>query len=109
MLLRILFCAALTVLLLAAGYWLSCRVLLPLRGRGMYTVLYCTGDGEELETQVRAYLLLRGLGVLRLPLLLVDAGLTDEGRALTQKLAGLDGSVRLCEESKLTDILRNGV
>ena len=47
------------------GWWLFGLLLRPLPGRGAKVVLPGRGDGEALEQQVRSFLWLRGMGLLR--------------------------------------------
>lgn len=103
MLKAILLCALLTTAVIVLGGLLFSRLLLPLQPDGIRSVLCAVGDGGDLEQPCRAYLFLRRLGVFRQPLLLVDFGLNEEGRALAERLAGLDPSIRLCGAEALSE------
>ena len=108
MLLEIFLCAAITVLLILLGWGISALFLLPVRGDEVYMLLSASGDGAGLEHQCRAYLLLKGLGLLHRPLLMVDFGLNEQGRALAEKLTVLDGAIVLCSPEEMTNLLHNG-
>lgn len=107
MLLHVLLCAALTVLLLIFGWCAAAYCLLPMQGKQIYMIVSAAGDGGSLEQQCRAYLLLRRFGFLRRPLLLIDAGMTGQGRVLAEKLTELDESILLCSPEELQHILQN--
>ena len=94
--------------LLAALWALTARCLLPVRAGEVFFVLTGCGDGEALERQCRAYLLLKHAGVLRRPLLLADCGLNPAGRALAERLAHLDDDVLLCTAEALPALLGAG-
>ena len=68
------------------GWWLFGLLLRPLPGRGAKVVLPGRGDGEALEQQVRSFLWLRGMGLLRCPIVIADAGLTPAGWELATRL-----------------------
>lgn len=68
------------------GCWLFGLLLRPLPGRGAKVVLPGRGEGEDLEQQVRSFLWLRGLGLLRCPIVIADAGLTPSGWELALRL-----------------------
>ena len=106
--LQILLCAALTLLLLGLGWGLRAVCLLPVTGKQLCMVLSARGDGESLEQQCRAYLLLRSFGLLRRPLVLVDAGLSEQGLRLAELLSGQDENILLCKPQELLQILHNG-
>ena len=88
MLWKVLLCALLTgLLLLLCGAALH-ALFLPLRGEGLKLVLFARGRGEALEQSCRSYRLLRRTGALDCPLVLLDRGLDEEGRALAERLTG---------------------
>ena len=105
--LKFILCAALLAALLFAALWVRWRLFLPLGGPRLYAVVLAAGDGAALETQVRAYCLLRGWGLLRAPLLLADAGLSAEGRALAARLAEFDDDILLCPAGSLPEVLED--
>ena len=68
------------------GWWLFGLLLRPLPGRGASVVLTGQGDGGDLEQRVRSFLWLRGLGLLRCPIVIADTGLTPAGWELALRL-----------------------
>lgn len=62
------------------------RALLPVYGG--WIVVSAKGEGEDLEQKLYALLWLQGLGVLRLPICILDEGLSDVGLDLTRRLIG---------------------
>ena len=68
------------------GWWLFGLLLRPLPGQDARVVLTGQGGGEKLEQQVRSFLWLRGLGLLRCPIVIADAGLTPAGWELALRL-----------------------
>lgn len=100
------FIEALVVLLCLAGtYCLLCalfgRLLLTGSTRGTWVIVWGVGAGEELEQRVRALMYLRGWGLLRCSVLLVDAGLDPTGRALAARLASRWPALTLCTRQEL--------
>ena len=68
------------------GWWLFGLLLRPLPGREAKVVLPGRGEGEELEQLVRSFIWLRGMGLLRCPIVIADLGLTPSGWALASRL-----------------------
>ena len=100
------FVEALAVLLCLAGaYCLFCALfghLLPTGStRDTWVIVRGVGAGEELEQRVRALMYLRGRGLLRCSVLLVDAGLDPTGRAIAARLAGRWPALTLCTKEEL--------
>ena len=54
------------------GWWLFGLLLRPLPGRTVRVVLTGRDGGEELEQQVKSFIWLRGLGLLRCPIVIAD-------------------------------------
>lgn len=84
---------------LASLMWMAVRAVLfarPPRRQGALALLPAWGDGEGLEEQVHTLQYIRGEcgGFGRI--LLVDCGLTEEGRKLCGLLAGEDRWVSVC-------------
>lgn len=101
----ILLCALCTVGLLAAVWLLAAAFLLPVQGDDTYMILLAAGDGERLERQCRAYLLLNSLGAIRRPLYLTDCALTQQGREAAAMLAEDHFQIRLCTAAELEELL----
>jgi hypothetical protein len=80
-----------------SAHWAVFGFLLPGQ-RGAVMVCLCR-PGHEEEAILRHYGWLRGLGLLRAPLLLIDGGLTEEER--TRLLKGRLG-VEICGPEELT-------
>ena len=85
--------------LLSLGWMLFGRILVPVGGRGggkVYAVLPADGDGGTLEHDVSGLLWLRGGGLARFTVVIADAGLSEEGRAVAAILAERDAAVEVC-------------
>lgn len=87
--------------LLSIG-WLCFGHLLTPAGNGRtVTVLPGRGDGEDLEQAVTGLLWLRGSGLLEGRILIVDCGLTAEGKAMAQALCRREPAVWTCQREEL--------
>lgn len=93
MLWNCLLCGALTVTLPVLACLVLAHLLLPLQAEDLIALLPARGNGAHLERSVRACLLLRRWGILRQDILIVDQGLTREGRSLALQLEKLDGAI----------------
>lgn len=72
--------------LTGAGWWLLGRILRPLPC-GQAIVLLCgRGEAEELEQALRGFMWLRSLGLLKVPILIADQGLSARGREVALSL-----------------------
>ena len=98
----ILLCALLTAALLLLACLGLAWLLLPLRPGRCVCLLLGEGDGADLEQACRACLFLRGLGLLRQPLVVVDLGLSEAGRRLAEALTRLDDSILLLSREELS-------
>ena len=78
--------AACTAGLALVAWWLFGLMLRPLPGWETKIILPGRGEGEDLEQQVRSFLWLRGLGLVRCPVVIADIDLTPEGRELALRL-----------------------
>lgn len=67
-------------------WWLLGRLLRPLPCGGACILLKGRGEGESLEQTVRGFLWLRGLGLLKVPILIADLGLNARGRETALRL-----------------------
>lgn len=70
-------------------------------GAGAYVVICGAGDGAGLEQTVGAFLHLRERQGLACPVLLVDTGLNEEGRAAAELLCRRWPALRLCTPEEL--------
>lgn len=89
-------------LLLAVG----CRLLLPVSGPGLWTVVRARDGAEGLEQQVRGLVWLHGWGLLRCPVVVADAGLNERGRDLVCRLAERWPQLIVCDEGQLEQIIK---
>lgn len=73
----------------AAILWSLVRPVLfvPPQQKNAVALISARGDGNDLEAQVRALVLLRGKHGVVSEILLVDCGLSEEGKALCRLLA----------------------
>ena len=100
--------ALLAAIGLASLVWTAVRAVLfagPERRREIGLVLPAQGDGERLEEQLRVLESLRREQGLAGRALLVDCGLTQEGRRLAELLAGRYRWVVLCGREQVADFL----
>lgn len=80
---------------------LWCRMVLPVSGQGLWTVVRAKGDGEGLEQQVRGLVWLHSCGLMRCPVVVADMGLSEQGRVLARRLAARWPQVILCSRTQL--------
>ncbi len=87
----------------AAALWaLMRRVLfLPPRRQSVTALICARGDAAEIEQQVRQLTLLRRERGIVDEILLIDCGLTEEGRHLCRLLARGDRRIRLCKSEEI--------
>ena len=88
-----------------AGWWLFGLLLRPLPGREAKVVLAGRGDGNGLEQMVRSFLWLRGLGLLRCPIVIADVGLNPAGWELALGLTARWPEVILWPGEELGDYI----
>lgn len=100
--------ALLAAIGLASILWTAVRAVLfagPARRREIGLLLPAQGDGERLEEQLRVLETLRREQGLTGRALLVDCGLTQEGRRLADLLAGKYRWVTLCGREQVAAFL----
>ncbi len=100
--------AALAAVGLASLLWAVVRAVMcarPPRQLGVIAIVTAQGDGEGLEEQVRALGELRRKQGTYGQVLLVNCGLTEEGRRLCGLLAWQDRWVQLCEPEEIGEYL----
>lgn len=78
-------------------------LLRPLPGREARIILTGRGTGERLEQMVRSFIWLRGMGLLRCPIVIVDAGLTPAGWEIAARLTARWPEVFLWPAEELGD------
>ena len=100
--------------LLAAGcvlglafvaWWLFGRLFRPMPGQGVRVLIPGRGEGEDLEQTLRAFMWLRGLGLLDCPIIIADLGLTPKGWELALRLTARWPGVVLWPASDLPDYI----
>lgn len=93
--------ALLATLGLAAIIWLPIRSVCVLPGikRRITAIVPVEGDCAALEQEVRSLVLLRRECGIRGEILLLDCGLSEEGRSLCRLLTRLHPSVILCDRT----------
>lgn len=97
---------ALCVLGLAfLAWWLMGRLLRPIPAPGVRALIPGRGGGEELEQAVRAFIWLRGLGLLDCPIVIADVDLTPEGWELALRLTARWPGVILWPADHLADYI----
>ena len=93
---------------LASIFWTAARAILfagPERRREVAALLPAQGDGERLEEQLRVLQALRREQGLFGRTLLVDCGLSEEGRRLAEALARERRWVVLCGKDEVGSYL----
>lgn len=102
-----------TALSLLAVFGLFClgwlafgRILAPTAWYApAYAVVPAKGDGSAIEQTVRELLWLRAGNLRRYTVVIADAGLTGEGKALAAALVRQESGIVLCPLSELEDYL----
>lgn len=95
--------ALLAAIGLAAVIWAVVRAVLfqpPMR-QGVIALICAQGDGEYVEQQVRELSLLRRERGIVGEILLVDCGLSEDGRRVCHLLARSDRRITLCKSSEI--------
>ena len=83
------------------GCFLYSYLLRPDSAQGTWTVVWGRGAGEGLEQRVRALVWLQSCGLLRCNVVIADAGLDEEGRALAARLVRRWPALTLCARGEL--------
>lgn len=99
--------ALLAAIGLMSIFWAVVRLVLfePAARRGVIALICVRGDGEDLEQQVRALTVLRRERGIVGEILVVDCGLSKEGRHLCRLLARSDRRVTLCKREDIESYL----
>lgn len=91
--------------LLAIGWLCFGRLLRPMGGRDMLTLIPADGAGERLEQALVGLDWLRGAGLVEGQVILVDKGLTADGVELALQLTAREHGVYLCPYAELSECL----
>ena len=96
--------ALLAAIGLASIFWALIRAVFFRRmaAHGTLVLICAHSDGEGLEQQVRELVLLRRERGIVSAILLVDCGLSEEGKRLCSILARTEHSVILCRSDEVT-------
>lgn len=97
-----------TVGLLCLGWALFGKLLTPVGklGAPLFVVVRGEGDGTGLEHTVNSLIWLRGKDLTDCPILLVDAGLNEEGRQVAGYLLERWPAIRLCTPEELPEQIK---
>lgn len=91
--------------LLTLGWLCFGRLLRPMGGKDAVTLLPTQGEGEDLEQALTGLLWLRGAGLSVGRVLVVDLGLTENGKDLARLLTEQEAGVYLCQGEELSQCL----
>ncbi len=102
--------ALLATIGLTAIIWLPIRAVCFLPGikRHLTAVLSVQGDCAELEQEVNSLVLLHRECGIQGNILLLDCGLSDEGRRICRLLTKLHASVILCDRNDIETLITQG-
>lgn len=102
--------ALLATLGLAAIIWLPLRSVCMVSGidRQVTAVLPVQGECDKLEQEVRTLVLLRSECGIRGEIILLDCGLSEEGRSLCRLLTRLYPTVILCDRTEAESLITQG-
>lgn len=96
----VLFGSVLALICMAGLCCIACllysKMLCSYSAQGTLAVVWGVGSGEGVEQRVRSLVWLQECGLLRCDLVVADAGLNEEGRALAACLAGRYPTLTLC-------------
>lgn len=96
-------CMCVGLAFVAGGSLAACFVLCRVRECGLLHP--GRGEGEDLEQTLRAFMWLRGLGLLDCPIIIADLGLTPKGWELALRLTARWPGVVLWPASDLPDYI----
>ena len=93
--------------LMLLGGLLFGRLLRPIPGDELWVLIPGRGEGGRLEQQLRGMMWLRGLGLLRCPVAIVDVDMTSAGRSLAMKLISRWSDVVLWPSDHLSELFKS--
>lgn len=91
--------------LLALGWLCFGKLLRPMGGKDMITLIPAYGEGEALEQALVGLDWLRGAGLTEGYVVLVDLGLSAQGIELALRLSERESGVFLCPAEELSQCL----
>lgn len=87
------------------AWWLLGWLLRPIPAQRARVLIPGRGDGDNLEQSVRGLIWLRGLGLLRCPIVIADVDLTPQGWELALRLTARWPDVVLWPADHLADYI----
>ena len=91
--------------LLGLGWVLFGRLVCPVGSGGVYAVIPASGDGANLEQDVKGLLWLRGGELARFTIVIADGGLNAAGRAAASALLARDRGLVVCPMERLSEYI----
>ena len=92
---------------LGLGWVLFGRLVCPVGSGGVYAVIPASGDGANLEQDVKGLLWLRGGELARFTIVIADGGLNAAGRAAASALLARDRGLVVCPMERLSEYIGN--
>ena len=90
------------------GWLLLGRLLAPIGTKGpIWAVLPASGDGQNLEHDLRGLLWLRQSGMACLRVVIADCGLNDQGRKLAALLSRREEDVTVCPADRVSELIHS--
>lgn len=93
--------------LVSIGWLCFGRLLTPAGGKEACTLIPASGNGDDLEQAVSGLLWLRSGELLGGRVVILDCGLTGEGKALASALCQREPGLEICELSELKVYIKN--
>lgn len=93
--------------LLALAWLLYGKLLAPTVGERIFAVVTAKGAGEQLEHEVSGLLWLRGGGMGKFFIIIVDDGLDQDGLGIAAALLKRESGIFFCPAGRLETCIRN--
>ena len=93
--------------LLGLGWVLFGRLVCPVGSGGVYAVIPASGDGANLEQDVRGLLWLRGGELARFTIVIADGGPTAAARAAASALRARERGLEVRPRAPVSDYIGN--